>query len=266
VTAVAERLVGGAPAAAQGGSTYSGDLPFEVSFDLISHELEVTTGAGGRTSFAVEDGLSVSGFYGKLLSAFRFLGLDVDLDNPNPFDLDDGDRRFEDDTKHASYDREYVDRYRRILAWTDRVFREFSGRFNGKTSPVQLFWHSFDLTVTRFSGRHARLPEGANLLMREGYSHEVISFGFWPGDDNVPGPAFYSYTAPAPEGLTEQPLNPSGASWQEGGTALLTYEEIRKRGSPEDVLLEFLESAYLAGAKTAGWDAKGFGAAPAGQG
>lgn len=235
---------------------FSGDLPFEVSFDLVAHELEVTTGAAGRAAFALEDGLSVAGFYRKLHSTFGFLGVDVDLDNPKPFDLDD-DRPFEADTEHASYDAEYVDRYRRVLAWVDHVFREFSGRFYGKTSPVQLYWHSFDLAVTRFSGRRAPIPADAGLLTREGYSHEVISFGFWPGDANVREPAFYSYTAPAPEGLTEQPLSPASASWQ-GGSALLTYEAVRTSASPGDALMEFLESAYLAGAKTANWTIEDF--------
>jgi hypothetical protein len=156
---------------------FSGDLPFEVAFDLVAHELEVTTGAGGTATFALEDGLSVASFYRKLHAAFGFRGLDFDLANPSPFDLGD-DGRFETDTKHASYDAGYVERYHRILAWVDHVFRDFSGRFNGKTSPVQLYWHSFDLAVTRFSGRRAPMPADAGLLTREGYSHEVISFGF----------------------------------------------------------------------------------------
>ena len=242
---------------------FSGGLSFEVSFDLISHELEVVTGAGGKASFALEDGLSVAGFYRKLHAAFESLGVDVDLDNPNPFDLGD-DRHFEADTEHASYDAEYVDRYRRILGWVDHVFREFSGRFNGKTSPVQLYWHSFDLAVTRFSGRRAPLPEDAGLLTREGYSHEVISFGFWPGDANLQEPAFYSYTAPAPEGLAEQPLSPVGASWQ-GGSALLLYEDVRKSDSPKDTLMGFLESAYQAGAKAANWEIEEFESKPSSQ-
>ncbi len=132
---------------------------------------------------------------------------------------------------------------------------------SGKTSPVQLYWHSFDLAVTRFSGRRA--PEREGKVDREAYSHEVISFGFWPGDKNVRSPAFYSYTAPEPEGLTDQPLRPEAAFWApEGGMALLMYDDLRKAGSPKDVLLEFLETAYQAGAKTAGWDIEGFRAVP----
>jgi hypothetical protein len=147
-----------------------------------------------------------------------------------------------------------VRRYHHVLAWTDQVFKEYAGRFNGKQSPVHLYWHSFDLAVTRFSDRRADLPEGTDPVTREAYSHEVISCGFWPGDKNVREPAFYSYTAPEPEGLTDRPVRPDAASWQEGGTALLTYEEVRVSASPRDTLLEFLQSAYEAGAKAANWD------------
>jgi Family of unknown function (DUF5996) len=128
---------------------------------------------------------------------------------------------------------------------------------------VHLFWHSFDLAVTRFSGRRAPEREGADKVTREAYSHEVISFGFWPGDRQVRAPAFYSYTAPEPENFTEQPLRPDGAFWApEGGTALVMYDDLRKSESPKAALLEFLESAYQAGARTAGWDTEEFRAAP----
>ncbi len=241
---------------------FSGELPFEISFDLIGHELKVVTGAGNRASCPLRDGLSVAEFNGELLSIFETLGIDVDLNNPSPFELEDKDRPFEEDTEHASYDEEYVDRYRRILTWVDRVLREFSGRFIGKTSPVHLFWHSFDLAVTRFSGRRAQLSEGVDPVTREAYSHEVISFGFWAGDASIREPTFYSYTAPEPEGLTDQPLKPQGASWQEGGMALLAYEDVRKSSSPKDTLLDFMESAYQAGAKTANWDIEDLRARP----
>ena len=146
-----------------------------------------------------------------------------------------------------------------MLVQVDQIFKEFAGRFNGKQSPVHLFWHSFDLTATRFSGRRAPEREGADKVTREAYSHEVISFGFWPGDEQVRAPAFYAYTAPEPEGLTEQPLEPEAAFWApEGEMALLMYDELRKMGSPKAALLGFLESAYQAGARTAGWDIEGF--------
>ena len=233
---------------------FSGDLAFEISFDLIAHELIVVTTAGDSASFPLRDGLSVAEFYGKLVSILETLGIDADLTNPSPFDLEDEERHFEQDTEHASYDEQYVERYQRILTWVDRVFQEFSGRFNGKQSPVHLFWHGLDLSVTRFSGRLAPEREGADKVTREAYSHEVISFGYWPGDRNTPRPAFYSYTAPEPDGLTGQLLSPEAAFWApEGGMALLMYDDVRKADSPKTTLLEFMQSAYEAGARTAGW-------------
>jgi hypothetical protein len=124
-----------------------------------------------------------------------------------------------------------------------------------EVAPEWISCESFDLAVTRFSGKQVSLAEGTDPVTREAYSHEVISFGFWPGDTNVREPAFYSYTAPEPEGLTKHPLSPEGASWlPEGGTALLTYEEVRNSSSLTKTLLEFMESVYQAGAKSAGWD------------
>ena len=234
---------------------FSGELAFEISFDLISHELRILTSAGDMASFPLRDGLSVAKFYGELISISDTLGIDDALNNPRPFGLEDQDRLFEEDTEHASYDEEYVERYRKILTWADHVFRVFSGRFVGKSSPVHLFWHGFDLAVTRFSGRRAPEREGADKVTREAYSHEVISFGFWPGDRNTPAPAFYSYTAPEPDGLTGQTLRPESAFWApEGGMALLMYDDVRKANSPRTTLLEFMQSAYEAGARSAGWD------------
>jgi uncharacterized protein DUF5996 len=228
---------------------------FEIAFDFVAHELRVMSSTGGTFSFALEDGLSVAGFYSKLFSGLDALGIEVAI-NAKPFGLDD-EETFESDTTHASYDKEYVTRFWRILVWVDSVFKEFSGRSVGKTSPVHLFWHSFDLAVTRFSGSRAPEREGADQVTREAYSHEVISFGFWAGDQNLRTPAFYSYTAPEPESLTEQPLGPEQAFWvtEEGGSiALLMYDDLRNADSPKDILLKFLESAYQAGARSAGWN------------
>jgi hypothetical protein len=138
---------------------------------------------------------------------------------------------------------------------------EVKGRFYGKSTPVHLFWHSFDLVHTRFSGRRATDREGADPVTREAYSHEVISFGFWPGDDNVPAPAFYSYTPPEPDGLASATLPPEKAFWRESGgsaKALLMYDDLLTMEDPRGALLDFLESAYLAGATRAGWDVEGF--------
>src|SRR5829696_8594423 len=229
---------------------------FEISFDLLENRLEVVTSEEGEFGFALDD-LCVADFYARLIGGLDSLGIGVSID-PKPFDLDD-EHPLDENTLHCVCNRSYVRHFHRVLAWVDQVFKEFAGRFNGKTSPPQLFWHGFDLAVTRFSGRRAPERPGADRVTHEAYSHEVISFGFWPGDANVREPTFYSYTAPEPEGLTEQPLRPEAAHWlPEGGTALLTYEEVRNSASPRETLLEFLESAYLAGAKTANWDIDSF--------
>src|SRR5918999_1789970 len=228
-----------------------GSATFDISFDLLQNKLGVTTSGEGEFSFALDE-LPVAEFYRRLFDGLRSLGIDAAI-NTKPFELDD-EYTLDDNTLHCICEQEYVRRYHRVLLWADRVFKEFAGRFNGKTSPVQLYWHGFDLAVTRFSGRRAPERPGADRVTREAYSHEVISFGFWPGDANVREPAFYSYAAPEPEGLTEHPLSPEAASWlPEGGTALLTYEEVRNSASPTETLLEFMESASQAGARSAGW-------------
>jgi len=229
-----------------------GNETFEISLDLVDNGLAVATSSADGFSFALDD-LPVAGFYRRLFEGLRWLGIEAAI-NTKPFDLDD-EQTLDDNIFHHVCDREYVRRYHRVLSWVDGVFEEFAGRFGGKMSPVQLYWHSFDLALTRFSGKKATLPEGSDPVTREAYSHEVISFGFWPGDASVREPAFYSYTAPEPEGLTDHPLRPQGARWlPEGGTAFLTYEEVRKSASPKETLLGFMESAYGAGAKSAGWD------------
>jgi Family of unknown function (DUF5996) len=181
-----------------------GDITFAIDFDFIDHRLVISTSSGAMESFALE-GLSVAQFYEQVFSTLSQLGIEVAI-VPTPYDLIPAEP-FTTNTIHAAYDKEYVNRYWRILVQVDMVFKEFSGRFTGKTSPVQLFWHSFDLAVTRFSGRRAPEREGADRATREAYSHEVISFGFWPGAVNIRAPAFYPYTAPEPAGLADQPPN-----------------------------------------------------------
>ena len=239
-----------------------GPATFDISFDLQENKLLVTTSEGGAFSFAL-DNLPVAEFYRGLFEGLGSLGIDASI-NTKPFELDD-EHTLDMNTYHCTCDGGSVRRYHRALAQVDQIFKEFAGRFNGKTSPVQLFWHSFDLAVTRFSNKRVSLPEDTDPVTRDAYSHEVISFGFWPGDRNVREPSFYSYTAPEPDGLTEQPLRPPAASWTpEGGMALFMYEEVRNSDSPRENLLEFLQSAYEAGAKTAGWDTEAFRAGTAG--
>lgn len=238
-----------------------GDRTFAIDFDLIDHRLEIASSDGAVEAFPLV-GVSVARFYAELFARLAALGIDVVI-SPRPFDLEPP-VPFPADTIHNAYDATYITRYWRILAWVDAVFKEFGGRFTGKSSPVHLFWHSFDLALARFSGRRAPERPGADPVTREAYSHELISFGFWAGDAKVRTPAFYSYTAPEPPGLTDQPLRPAQAVWDAangGALALLAYDDLRQSSAPLVVLLDFLESAYQAGARTAGWDQAALAAA-----
>ena len=231
------------------------ELTFEIEFDFVDHHVIVSTSTGLAEDFPLVDGLSVSDFYHVLLDRLAELGIYVSI-LARPYDLTDA-TPFEDDSHHAEYDQEYVRRFWQILVQADQVFKAFAGRFTGKSSPVHLFWHSFDLAVTRFSGRLAPVREGADLVTQEAYSHEVVSFGFWPGNANLRAPAFYSYTAPEPARLANQPLEPEAAYWNVtngSAMALLMYDDLRQMDDPWAALLDFLESAYRAGASLAGWD------------
>lgn len=235
-----------------------GDTTFAIDFDFIDHKLIITTATGSVESFSIA-GISVAAFYEQAFASLGQLGISIPI-LAKTYDLKPANS-FATDTAHAAYDKEYVNRYWRILVQVDQVFKEFSGRFTGKSSPVHLFWHTFDLAVTRFSGRKAPDRPEANRATRESYSHEVISFGFWAGDDNTRFPAFYSYTAPEPAGLTNTPLQPKEAFWNTsdtGSLALLKYEDLRTLENPKAALLDFLESAYRAGATAAHWDIEAF--------
>jgi len=197
----------------------------------------------------------VAGFDEHLHAALGRLGIDVAI-LETPFGVP-MTTPFPEDQEHAAYDRDAVERFWRVLDWTDGVFEEFAGWFCGKTSPVHLFWHSLDLAVTLFSGKRAPAMPDADQVTREAYSHEVVSFGFWAGDQNVREPSYYSYTAPERPGLREQRLHPEQAFWAEQGSssmAMLPYEAVRTVADPRAALLAFLESSYQAGAVTAGWD------------
>jgi Family of unknown function (DUF5996) len=229
---------------------------FDLSFDFLDHRLILRTDAGATSSFALEDGLTVAAFDANVHELLREQGLDVKIqEHPygmsvaTPFPADEAD---------ASYEREYVERFWRALVWVDGVLAEFSSWFCGKQSPVHLFWHGLDLAYTRFSGRRAPLPDDVDEVTREAYSHEVISFGFWAGDDSIREPSFYAYTAPEPPDLRNRPLFPADAHWLErptGSLALLPYDVIRNAEDPGARLLAFLQSAYEAGVEAAGWDA-----------
>jgi hypothetical protein len=230
-------------------------MSFQIDFDFVDHRLVVRTSDGAHESFALVDGLSVAAFDEKLHATLRGLGIDVAI-RETPFGVP-MTTPFPEDVEHASYDSGAVERFWHILGWTEAVFEEFAGWYCGKTSPVHLFWHSFDLALARFGGKRAPEPPDADSVNREAYSHEVIAFGFWAGDRNVREPTYYSYTAPELVGLREQPLHPGGARWIEfgsGSLAVLHYEAVRTAQDPRAALLAFLESAYEAGALLAGWD------------
>lgn len=236
---------------------YSGGN-FEIEFDLITHRLVISTNTGGEEDFGLYDGLTVADFYSSVFANLAKLGIEPNI-KPIPYEAP-STTPFPDDIENKSYDKEYVRRFHQTLVTVDGILNEFRGRFLGKSTPVHMFWHSFDLALTRFSGKKVMPREGAGLVEREAYSHEVISFGFWFGDDKVPAPAFYAYVAPEPGGLAEEPLSPSSAQWAESNgahLAMLMYEDVRKSDNPNGVVLQFLESAYQAGAKRSGWDATG---------
>jgi hypothetical protein len=224
---------------------------FQIDFDFIDHHLLINTSDGVTKTIALEP-RSVADFYRELMATLRTLKIEVkiratpdEVQNPIPF---------AEDREHASYDPEYANRFWRILVQASRVFEEFRARFIGKCSPVHFFWGSFDLAVTRFSGRLAPEREGADQITREAYSHEVISHGFWPGGGAV-GPAFYSYTAPQPVGLDKTVIRPPEAFYsQEMSEFLLMYDDMRKTDAPDVALMDFLQSTYEAGANLAKWD------------
>jgi hypothetical protein len=234
---------------------HHGQVGFQIDFDFVDHRLVARTNRGQQGSFRLHDGLSVATFDRHLHQLLDQLGADVPI-REDPYGVP-MTTPFPNDSEHAAYDPEYVRRFWQVLDWVDTVLEEFSGWYCGKQSPVHLFWHSLDLAVTRFSGRRAPARDGADPVTREAYSHEVISFGFWAGDDTMREPSFYSYTAPEPPGLTDQPLHPAEAAWRQvrgGSMALLPYEAVRDAHDPRLTLLGFLQSAYDAGVRTAGWD------------
>lgn len=225
---------------------------FDLTLDLVDHVL-IGRRSDGRARTAQLPGLSVAGFHATLVDMLRDLGVDAPVP-ARPYDM--GDRPdFVDDGQDA-YDPDAVSAYHRALLWSAGVLEAYRGRFLGKSTPVQLYWHSFDLVVTRFSGRPAP-PRDGGPVAAEAYSHEVISCGFWPGDAATPEAMFYNYTAPEPPGLARAPLRPEAAAWQDvGGShlALVSYAAIRAEPVPEEALMAFLNSAYAAGADAAGWD------------
>ena len=229
-----------------------GERTFQIDFDFVSHRLVFET-SEGRTDALPLAPRTVADFYGEVMQRLARLGVGVKIwttpvEVPEPVP-------FEQDTARAAYDPEYANRFWRALSWSARAFEEFRAGFVGKCSPVHFFWGSFDLAVTRFSGRRAPEREGADAVTREAYSHEVISHGFWPGGAAFPHAAYYSYAAPEPAGLKMAPVRPADAFYStEMSEFLLRYEDVRRAASPAAALTEFLQSTYDAGADLANWD------------
>ncbi len=226
----------------------------EMRFDLIDHKLLIETSEGRIVALALKP-QSVAEFYKAFMAALADLGVTVkiwtmpcEISDPTPF---------EKDYLHAAYDPVAVHKFWRITAWVDQIFKEFRAGFLGKVSPVHFFWGSFDLAVTRFSGRRAPERPGADPITREAYSHEVSSAGFWPGGGDIKGPAFYSYAAPEPSGFAECKIRPAAAFYHpQLKEFLLMYDDVRTAVSPKTALMEFLQSTYDAAANTGNWDRK----------
>jgi hypothetical protein len=230
---------------------------FQIDFDLLEHVLRITTSDGAIREFALS-GHSVASFYHALIAALADLDIVIVIDE-TPNELPDP-IRFSQDDKHAAYDPNAVRRFFQILLGADRVFKKFRTGFLGKASPVHFFWGSFDLAVTRFSGRSApRHPGGVPHLSDdvacEAYSHEVSSAGFWPGSGAIDFPAFYSYAYPEPPGFRTARVRPASAFFSESlGEFILPYDAMRTVAKPDEMLLEFLQTTYEAAANAARWD------------
>jgi Family of unknown function (DUF5996) len=228
------------------------DRVFEMEFDFVDHHLAIRDSRGANRCVPLY-ARSVADFYRELMAVLQGMGIAVKI-WPRPVEIPDP-VPFAEDTVHASYDREATSKFHRILLTADGVLKEFRGGFVGKASPVHFFWGSFDLAVTRFSGRRAPPREGADPITREAYSHECSSAGFWPGGGAVPDSAFYSYTAPEPPGYAQYPVRPAGAFYHpELKEYLLMYEDVRKSAQPEQALRDFLQTTYEAGATLGKWD------------
>ena len=234
-----------------------GTRTFEIRFDFLDHNLRIIESHGEQRSLRLEP-RSVAEFYREIVRALSELGIPVkinlipnEIPDPIPFDQDE---------QHRAYDAEYANRFWRVLVQADRILKEFRAGFCGKCSPVHFFWGSFDLAVTRFSGRPAPphpggIPHLPDAVTREAYSQEVSSVGFWPGNATIPTPIFYSYAYPEPAGFADAKITPSSAVYhQQLHEWTLPYDAVRNSSSPDHTLLEFARSTYDAASTLAKWD------------
>jgi hypothetical protein len=234
-----------------------GARAFQIDFDFVDHQLTIQSSDGRRGGLPLQP-QSVAAFYERLMRELGELDLRVRI-SKTPNEVAEP-IRFDRDTTHTAYDPEYANRFWRVLVQADRVFEQFRARFIGKCSPVHFFWGSPDLAVTRFSGRRAPehpggIPNLPDWVTREAYSHEVSSCGFWPGGGATPYPAFYAYAYPEPAGFADAPPKPDGAFYsRELREFLLPYDRVRVSDSPDETLLEFLQTTYEAAATLGRWD------------
>ena len=234
-----------------------GSRTFSADFDFLDHRLYLRKSDGATRTVPLMP-QSVADFYAAYLASLRSLGLEVRI-RPVPVEVERA-IPFEEDGEHASYDAEAANRCWRLLVQADRVLKRFRGRFLGKASPVHFFWGSFDLAATRFSGRPApQHPGGApncpDYVMQEAYSRECSSCGFWPGGGAVAEPAFYAYSYPEPDGFRDYPVRPATARYDRDlREFVLPYEAVRAAASPDDAVLDFLQSTYEAAAESGRWD------------
>ncbi len=228
----------------------------EIELDVLKRAVVISHSEKGSVQIDLQTGLSIAQFYKQFMAELSQLGLSPKF-TKKPFDMGI-DKAFDHLDEYSTFNWEDIEKFWRLMQWNNSIFKEFGGRFYGKTCPVQIYWHHMDLAVTRFSGK--KLPpmdRSARISDRDTYSHEQISFGFWVGDENVPEPAYYSYTYPSPDNIDQQSLMPSAASWVDSNgspMAFLRFEDVRTSSDPRQAVLDFLESAYQAGANMAGWD------------
>lgn len=228
---------------------------FEIEFDFVDHHLQLNTSWGSNGGFKLVDGMSVAAFHQRVFEVLESIEVEpkiigIPYDHPC-------EEPFAECETHHTYQSDWVNKFFQVLVFTHNAFQQFSNRFSGKVSPVQLFWHHLDLAVARFSGKRGpTMSEGATLADKLAYSHEVFSAGFWSGDQNVRGAAFYSYMYPAPNGMGNGELKPNAAFWQnpeESPMAMLMYDDLLKSEDPYADLIDFLQTSFEAGCDLAGW-------------
>lgn len=228
---------------------------FEIEFDFVDHQLRLNTSWGSNGGFKLIDGMSVASFHQRVFEVLESIRVEpkiigIPYDHPC-------EEPFAECETHHTYQADWVNKFFQVLVFAHNAFQQFSNRFSGKVSPVQLFWHHLDLAVARFSGKRGpTMSEDASIADKLAYSHEVFSAGFWSGDQNVRGAAFYAYMYPAPEGMGKNELKPETAFWQnpdENPMAMLMYDDLLKSNDPYSDLMNFLQSSFDAGCELAGW-------------